>query len=252
MTKAVASDYYAYLGIPLDASDVEIRTAYRRAVRLLNPDRFRPGDRRALQVSKIFENQILNAYSQLRPVALRTAFLEDFRAGALQACRLVPRTAVINRLQTAGSPDHLRTLYRQEIASACEELHLDVNKFEDQTRFLHHLNLAFVGLSKVAPWQLTAPVQSCGLQRPTEWAERQLLFAKTLLQNGYVARAIQILRPLRVPAPYLAIRHELLGHCYRLTGTSTLAAQEFRAALQIEPQRHGALSGLKRLGIIVT
>jgi curved DNA-binding protein CbpA len=245
--KSALDDHYACLGLPLVASEAEIAIAYRRAVKLLNPDRFSPGDPRALKVTRIFAERVMPAYSLLRSPELRQDYLRDYQAAALPACRKIVRTTAYKILQTATSSYQLRTLYLQAHTRGCDELHLDVAKFVQHIVHLHQLNIAFCGFNQMAPWRLA----NMAVSRPAEPVGRdtdmQLHLARRLMHEGKIAQAMTILRSLQVAASQMALRHELLGHCYRMMGTSSLAKQEFRAALQLDPNHEGAITGLKKL-----
>jgi tetratricopeptide (TPR) repeat protein len=241
--KSALSDFCACLGLPLTASDEEIVRAYRRSVTLLNPNRFPFGDRRAFRVSRVFSNYVLPAYTTLRYPELRREWRQHFQSTALAECRTVPRSAAVRALQSATSAEDLRRLYEEAVHAACEELHLDIDRFKEHVTELHRLNVAFAALLRLSAWRTVGGTQ-------TGEVDRQLLLARALIESGCIARALHLLRSLRVPHERQADRHELLGHCYHLLGTTNLAVREFRAALQIDPERQGALHSLKKMGVM--
>jgi len=70
-------DYYGILGVPQEATEEEIRRAYRRQALEWHPDR-RPGDPRAAERFR----EISEAYAVLINAARRREYDEASRAGA--------------------------------------------------------------------------------------------------------------------------------------------------------------------------
>ncbi|MBC8121453.1 MAG: hypothetical protein H7Y22_06395 [Gemmatimonadaceae bacterium] len=240
-------DHHASLGLSLRASGTEIDAAYRRAVALLDPNRFGPGDLRILAVNRIFTDHVHLAYTLMRYDELRASHTQALRSHILNTCdrKNLPRTVSLRRLESAVSQEHLNEMYTQELVRGCEDMYLDVEQFTNHTDYLSDLNRYYIVLSQAALWRFTnTRVHSAAIALT---AQHQLMLARVLLARSQPLKAFEILCLLEVDATQQAMRHELLGKCYSLLGKPSLAKNEFETALRLDPDCSGARSGLTRL-----
>lgn len=239
-------DHHASLGLSLRASGTEIDAAYRRAVALLDPNRFGPGDPRILIVNRIFTDHVHLAYTLLRYDEMRDPHTQALRSHVLSTCerKNLPRTVSLRRLEAAISQEHLNEIYGQELVRGCEDMYLDVEQFTNHTEYLADLNKYYILLSEAALWRMNTRVYSAATALTSQ---HQLMLARVLLARSQPLKALEILCLLEVDAAQQAMRHELLGKCYASLGKPSLAKNEFETALRLDPDCSSARSGLARL-----
>lgn len=226
---AIMTDYYACLGVPLTATNEDIRNAYRQVARRVHPDRFvnREKDRQ-LAVS-IFTEWVAPAYRVLSTEAVRSQFDRKFRdTVGSQVAQGLPKHFLIDRLQNASSPSTLRQLYEQEIQNIGHVLYTDLQQAHAQVELLSALNRAFVLVQLLAPWQKKIT--------PAVRADRYTALARQMLDQKKVAEAFRYLRASESHITDRAEYHYLLGLCYLRRNTPTAALTEFTAALEYNPQ----------------
>jgi len=226
---AIMTDYYACLGVPLTATNEEIRNAYRQVARRVHPDRFANREKdRQLAVS-IFTEWVAPAYRVLSTEAVRSQFDRKFRdTVGSQVAQGLPKHFLIDRLQNASSPSTLRQLYEQEIQNIGHVLYTDLQQAHAQVELLSALNRAFVLVQLLAPWQkkIAAVVRT----------DRYTALARQMLDQKKTAEAFRYLRASESQITDRAEYHYLLGLCYLRRNTPTAALTEFTAALEYNPQ----------------
>jgi curved DNA-binding protein CbpA len=104
---AIEQDHYTVLGVPESATTVEIRTAYRRAVRSCHPD-LNPTDAAAVERFKAVQR----AYEVLSDPRRRAAYRRPirFRPGLASTVRPVGRPSPASDLRSTVPPDLWETL----------------------------------------------------------------------------------------------------------------------------------------------
>jgi curved DNA-binding protein CbpA len=273
LTKGLAqfgADYYAVLGVPLDAPLAEIRKSYRNIARLLHPDRFVRDMAGKDEAERILARLVNPAFEVLSSESQRRDYdrlIQNWGRRMLERKETLPTLDKTMMLMQSKTTDELQTVYRKAIFEQ------SLNIYKDQTDLTIMLvanelsiqNLGFVithcrvatgdGFSvatmpprtrnpaapstqqPVAPPTATpaaATPKSVALPK-TNFAASHFERGKNLLDRRLYKEAVNSLKEAcRIDASN-AEYHAYLGQAYLRQGLPGMAKAEFTQALSINP-----------------
>ncbi|WP_218080224.1 DnaJ domain-containing protein [Anthocerotibacter panamensis] len=266
------ADYYAVLGVPMDAPLTEIRKSYRNIARLLHPDRFgrdAEGKEEAEQILARLVNpafEVLSADSQRRDYdKLVRAWAERVKDRP-EAVPVYPQLAL---MQQALTLSELQTFYRQAIAQQGPGVYKDktdlVRLVIANELSIFNLGYALVycrvgssegfGAPQPAPptppksqspapppkSQSPAPIQPRSQQteakevKGASFANSHFERGKMFFEHRRYREAVQSLKEAVRISPENATYHSYLGQAYLRQGLPGMAKAEFTQALVLDP-----------------
>ncbi len=261
------TDYYAILGIPVDAGADEIRKRYLKIARRLHPDSCKaetPAEKQ--RASQMLSKMVNPAYEQLSQDRSRNEYVIVLgRMGkrlAADGAKIQLQSEAAKQLfQAGGNLDHVYRTSLQNLAKTQYEV-LEKDKVFEVIAQISELNMVYLmkkqgeGLksnssSSGAKTANPLPSSAGSSPRPEEKkveptvsaVEPYCRRAEEYMVKGAIAKAILELRDALQQEPSNSRAHALLGIAYLRERQATMAKVHINKALQLNPQEPEALRG---------
>jgi len=253
ITKGLAqfgADYYAVLGIAMDAPIIEIRKNYRNIVRLLHPDRFGRDTEGKAEAEQILARLVNPAFEILSNEGQRRDYDRLIRVWAGRMREYQPLTyRQLLLMQQMLKLTELQTFYRQAIFNESVSIYKDKNDLValGVANELSIYNLGYVlGCERLnvesevvapPPSVVPPPVMPSSESRSggVNFAASHFERGKMLLDRRLYREAVQSLKEATRLAPENASYHANLGLAYMRQGLPGMAKAEFTQALALDP-----------------
>lgn len=261
------ADYYAVLGVPLDAPTDQIRQSYLKAAKLLHPDRHVDDEGCKQEASKIFSALVTPAYDVLNRQSRRQEY--DMLMGLI-AVRLTEAgignmsEPAIEEMRTCRTLAALQIAYRTAVEACAERQYREIQFTLAATNELSQINLAYLlctqkfELEKAQPAQAKPkPASGAAVEVGTpatpsatsiNWSERHFDRGQDLLKRKQYEEAIQSFREALRLDPDNANYHAYLGLTYIRRGWPGMAKAQFQKALALDPKQELAIQYMRGPG----
>ena len=253
------SDPYAVLGVSVAADESRILKRYRQVAKRLHPD---------VQTDQDFESQafagqvlarLVNpSYQRLKQEKGRAETLAGLRFRVRRLSREKKFTAdseIANQLLEIAEAE-VEILYEQMLTTLATHQYQTANGFEQITQQIGELNLVYLrrkmGDLVIRPRrtglvvaqdisQVTAHPIDGETKATVDYAERHAGRAQEYLQKGSHSLAIQEMRDALKLQPNNSDYHSLMGQAYLLQKLPGMAKVHFRQALKLDSRHPVAL-----------
>jgi curved DNA-binding protein CbpA len=265
------TDYYAILGIPVDADAKALRKRYLNLARRLHPDSFITENAADRQLAAELLSKLVNpAYETLsreKPCGEYAALLRLKGQQALRQQATLQLTTTAARGLAAASD--LAAAYYAALQAFTDTQYQQLEQSLDCIGQLSELNLVYLMRKQAGGEVLTLSRSAQNVGGPVEEANRlgTVAFSQRLPapatrealisaffrraqefeSNQNFARAIQELREALRMEPTNSNCHSRLGLIYLKTQQTTMAKIHFNKALELNPQDAVALEGKQKL-----
>lgn len=274
------ADYYATLGLPVNADPKEIRKSYLKIARRLHPDSAAAASATDKQLAEQLLSKLVNpAWEQLSQDKNRTEYVLLLKlkgkAAARQTIDPSSLAAMAQDLMTASNLDHA---YRSAVQELSHRQYDQMDQVIELTAQLSELNLVYLmrtegeglniatqspagakstsattsGNSSGSP-ATTNPTLGDKSKTPFAHIPRQSLAepyynrAELAFRRQNYAQAILELRDALKIEPKNSRFHSLMGMVYLEQKQATMARISFDKALEFNPEEEMALVGKQRL-----
>jgi curved DNA-binding protein CbpA len=254
-------DYYAVLGVPVDANPKDIRLRYLKIAYLLHPDTCTASTPEAKQRASQILAKLLNpAYENLTKDKLRREcqliLSETGRRLASESSELDLVTETAQKLY--GETNNSDKLYHELIEKLAENQYQDLENLTKKIALMSELNLVYILAPKEVKRQYATsgstsapskssspePIISVGVpDNPLEASnihisrvEKLLRSAKQHEQRGDFEQGIFDLRDAVKIEPNNGQVHALLSYLYLQQGNTPYAKVHYKKALELNPQ----------------
>jgi curved DNA-binding protein CbpA len=250
------NDHYAVLGLPLNASNSQIRTRYLQIARSLHPDVCRHSN--TAQAVEFLSKLVNPSYTLLNQERERTEYEAILK---LLAKRLMKRKETIRPVcpsaqQLLAQPSP--SAYLDAVAEIAQLQYTDLDRVLERTEYLSELNLVFVltqegyqandPIANQASSQATSPPITQVPAPDTAPDLRQLLRqAEQFISEKQWTMALQNLRTVIQAEPTHSQAHALLGFVYMQQKLAGMAKISFQQALKYNPQEPLALQNIAKV-----
>ena len=252
-------DYYAILGVPLNADAKQIRQQYLKIVQNLHPDVCRAnGETQKQQASQILSKWVNPAYEQLSKDKLRVEYQvmlsQVGQSLAGQSGKITLASEVAKELSKAGKD--LQPIYRKLLKSLAAEQYQDLEQVPYKIAQISELNMVYLLLKGQVETTRTATAQAGS--KKEEKAESPMALhlrrAQEYLNKNQLAQAILELRDALKLDPNHSSCHGLMGLAYLKQNQISMAKVHINKAYQSNPKDLIAIKSkqeLERLTAVV-
>lgn len=270
------TDYYAVLGIPIDAEVKDIRKRWLQISRRLHPDSLTEEDESHKQAATEILSKLVNpAYELLKDDRERSEYLLLLKLKGKQAIQ----QQAVNRLVSQEAKTLLQAKdpaksYHEVLRQLSTQQYNTLDHITAVTGQISELNLAYlmrmeaqdgIKISRPAATTTTTAPKATSTSGTTATAQTTTpVQAKISISDQYYRRAeeflakrsyaeaIKELRDALKIEPTNARCHTLLGTVYLAQKQNTMAKIHFQQALKHNPQDSKAREGLRQLGQAAT
>lgn len=246
-------DYYAVLGVPIDANAESIRKRYKIVARQLHPDSCQAISSREKELAtQLFSKLVSPAYTHLSKEQQRTEYQLVFK----QIGRNIAQNSIkepfigelAKKLQEKTNVNEIDLCYQESLKQLVAQQYKKVSQSLDIIASLSELNLAYI----VSKEQLLAPppvkLPETKSQASTGGlVEQYIRRANEHIGNKNFAKAVLELRDAVNLEPNNSTCHSLLGKAYLFQNQPTMANMYVTKALNLNAKDPIALEVKKVL-----
>lgn len=247
------ADYYAVLGVPLGATQDQIRQSYLKAAKLLHPDRYIGNEACKEEANKLFSGLVTPAYDVLNRQNRRQEYDLMMRLLAtklLNANTALPSHEMLNSCKTKES---LNTAYIAALEVLAKRQYKEIAQTVNVFNEISQLNLAYLLLNNQKFGDEKPKTESASPEQPASaapiptknWSERHFERGQDFLKRKQYREAIQSFKESLRLEPGNAQVHIHLGMAFLKQGYPGMAKAEFQKALTLDPKNELALKYMR-------
>ncbi len=248
------ADYYAVLGVPLGATQEQIRQGYLKAAKLLHPDRYVGNEEGKEEANRLFSGLVTPAYDVLNRQNRRQEYDLMMRLLAtklLSANTPLPTVASLSGGKTKAS---LSSAYEKALEVLAKQQYKEIAQTVGVFNEISQLNLAYLLLNYKLPVEAPRPAPEVATPEPSapaaviptkNWSERHFERGQDFLKRKQYREAIQSFKESLRLEPDNADVHTHLGVAFLRQGYPGMAKAEFQKSLTLDPKNEMALKYMR-------
>jgi curved DNA-binding protein CbpA len=249
------ADYYAVLGVPLGATQDQIRQGYLKAAKLLHPDRYIGNEESKEEANRLFSGLVTPAYDVLNRQNRRQEYDLMMRLLATKLLSTGTSQPTVASLSSCKTKESLSSTYSQALEALAKRQYKEIDQTVGVFNEISQLNLAYLLLKqKIADEpvrQASAPEVASQEPAPApaapvkNWSERHFERGQDFLKRKQYREAIQSFKESLRLEPNNAKVHTHLGIAFLRQGYPGMAKAEFQKALTLDPKNEMALKYMR-------
>jgi curved DNA-binding protein CbpA len=251
------ADYYAVLGVPLGATQDQIRQGYLKAAKLLHPDRYIGNEEGKEEASRLFSGLVTPAYDILNRQNRRQEYDMMMRLLATKLLSATTSPPTVAALSGCKTKESLNTTYAQALEELAKKQYKEIAQTVGVFNEISQLNLAYLLLNQKVGDEPSrqAPVPETTSAEPTptpaaaipikNWSDRHFERGQDFLKRKQYREAIQSFKESLRLEPGNANVHTHLGIAFLRQGYPGMAKAEFQKSLTLDPKNEMALKYMR-------
>lgn len=249
------ADYYAVLGVPLGATQDQIRQGYLKAAKLLHPDRYIGNEERKEEANRLFSGLVTPAYDILNRQNRRQEYDMMMRLLATKLLSATNPPLSASSLGGCKTKESLSTTYGQALETLAKKQYKEIAETVGVFNEISQLNLAYLLLNQKIgdepSRQASVPETTSAEPTPAaaipvkNWSDRHFERGQDFLKRKQYREAIQSFKESLRLEPDNASVHTHLGIAFLRQGYPGMAKAEFQKSLTLDPKNEMALKYMR-------
>lgn len=248
------ADYYAVLGVPLGATQDQIRQGYLKAAKLLHPDRYAGSEDGRGEGNILFSGLVTPAYDVLNRQNRRQEYDLMIRLLATKLLSTNTPLPTVPSLSGGKTKASLRSAYEKALEVLAKQQYKEIAQTIGVFNEISELNLAYLILNDKLPAEPPRPAPEVAVPEPSvpaaviptkNWSERHFERGQDFLKRKQYREAIQSFKESLRLEPENADVHTHLGIAFLRQGYPGMAKAEFQNSLTLDPKNEMALKYMR-------